>query len=66
MYYIINDMTGFSDGDKFQSESEVREYFTTENMVSMFGDEAETLTRYQLETMSNIVIENSWHMNERN
>ena len=34
----INNLTGFANGDKFSNDDEVRQYFTVENMLVMFGE----------------------------
>ncbi len=58
----INEKTGFADGDLFTSAEEVRRYFTTHNLYSIFGECS--LTASQLEVMAAEVIRNGWHMRE--
>lgn len=56
----IDDLTAFAQGDKFTSEEQVREYFTTENMHAM-GIEC-TLTQDELDEMADRVLDEGWHM----
>lgn len=64
----ISDATGFDSGDEFKSDQHVREYFTVENMVNMFGvhDTYRDLPcdwhQDELDKMANDVIQNGWHM----
>ncbi len=62
----INDKTGFANGEKFESEQEVREYFTVESMASMFSgnlaDYPGLTDQNLLDQMAGAVIENGWHM----
>lgn len=62
----INDCTGFANGDLFSNEEEVREYFTIENLIDMFGDSIDIYEYSQelLDDMVETVIENKWHMEE--
>jgi len=57
----INDATGFANGDKWMTDEQIYDYFTTENMRRMFCDQA-TLTQDELDEMAEAVIENRWHM----
>lgn len=57
----INDATGFANGDKWMTDEQIYDYFTTENMRRMFRDQA-TLTQDELDEMAEAVIENRWHM----
>lgn len=69
----INDITGFENGDRFENNDQVREYFTADNIASMFSDlfthdvgvitrDGKTvLTHADLEEMARLVIENRWH-----
>ena len=57
----INDATGFANGDKWMTDEQIYDYFTTENMRRMFRDQA-TLTQDELDEMAAAVIENRWHM----
>lgn len=57
----INDLTGFANGDKFESEQEVRDYFQLGELKSMTsgigpGVDQETLDRY-----ADVVIDEKWH-----
>ncbi len=62
----VNDKTGFANGEKWESEQEVREYFTVTNMVAMFDgglDDYPDLTNQDLlDQMAASVIEHGWHM----
>lgn len=58
----INDRTGFANGALFQTEAEVRAYFTTANMDSMFGSEESDLDDDALSAMADDVIACRWHM----
>jgi len=62
MFDEINEKTGFANGDKFLNEQEIREYFTIDNMVVMFGGCLET--QEELNAMAETVIKNKWHMRE--
>lgn len=58
----INELTGFANGDKFTSTSQLRAYFTKENMVEMFGEQdAKALTTRRLNMMLGVVMDNKWH-----
>src|SRR5690606_29206869 len=59
----IHEATGFDNGDLFRSEAEVREYFTVENMRSMFGECS--LSQDELDEMAEEVIRHGWHMVRR-
>lgn len=61
--YEINDRTGFANGEKFASEQEVRDYFTTQAMVEMFGsyDTSDLPDQDALDEMAGAVIKNRWH-----
>ena len=56
------DGTGAGNGENFSSEQEVRNYFTVENMHSMFGSQADEFPWYndqdELDSMAEYVIEN--------
>ena len=73
----ISDLTGFDVGDRFESEQQVRRYFSLETMRQIFGDavgyvDEETgepadnpalaLFQSELDSMADAVIENRWHM----
>lgn len=58
----INNLTGFMNGLKFESDIEVLEYFSIENMNDMFGKcYKSNLTQKQLDNFANFVIENKIH-----
>lgn len=59
----IHDATGFDNGDLFESEAEVREYFTVESIEFMFGECP--YTQAELDEMAEAVIRNGWHMKQR-
>lgn len=52
--------TGYANGDLFTSEQQVREYFTIENMIHMFGD-AGGLTQGMLDTWAGQIISTRDH-----
>ncbi len=58
----INDLTGFANGDKFDTEEEVFTYFNMVNLREMFPD-IEELPAKLLKQMAEIVIKNKWHCN---
>jgi hypothetical protein len=60
----INDLTGFANGDRFESEGEVLEYFTPGAMVEMYGADAPDLNEAQLQDMADEVIRRRWHMRD--
>ena len=61
----ISEITGFDMGEKFDTEAEVREYFTISNMLNMNPDFADDYwTQDDLDAMAESVIENHWHMNK--
>jgi hypothetical protein len=57
----INDSTGFANGARFESADEVREYFTVENMVRVFGTESCEFDGDNLEAWAATVISRRWH-----
>lgn len=57
----INDSTGFAFGERFESEDEVRDYFTVANMEAMFG--CVECTTEGLNAMADEVIRRRWHCN---
>lgn len=61
MFDTINDATGFANGTHFTTADEVREYFTPENMRSMFGDDA-IVDDEKLTAWAEMAIANRWHM----
>ena len=56
----INEYTGAFNGDLFESEEQVRQYFTVANIEAMFGECS--LTQEELNEMAETVITNRWHM----
>src|SRR5690606_12304030 len=56
----IHEATNFDAGDLFQSEAQVRAYFTVENMRDMFGECP--YTQEELDEMAEEVIRRRWHM----
>lgn len=59
----ISRETAFDHDELFASETEVREYFTAENMAAMFGPDAGVPDDATLARWADIVIENRWHCN---
>ena len=57
----INDATGFANGAEFQTEAEVREYFTVASMAAMFNDYEGNPDAATLDAMADAVIANRWH-----
>jgi hypothetical protein len=65
----INDATGFAGGVQFNTEAEVRAYFTQKNMEFMFGadlgcdplPEGCVMNDAVLRKMAERVIANRWH-----
>jgi hypothetical protein len=65
----INDVTGFANGDRFESAEQVRKYFTVKNLHAMVGreqfltDNGEDLTPSQatLDAWADMVIDHQWH-----
>lgn len=60
---FVHEATGFDNGDLFESEQQVREYFTVANIGSMFGECP--YTQAELDEMAEAVIRNGWHMKQR-
>jgi len=58
---LINDATGFANGDEFGSDEDVREYFFPHAQREMFGDQAEQDANL-LREWAEKVIRNRWHM----
>src|SRR5690606_25445511 len=56
----INEYTGAFNGDLFENEEQVRQYFTVANIEEMFGECS--LTQEELDEMAETVITNRWHM----
>ena len=57
----INGMTGFANGEPFETEADVRAYFQADEQRAMFGDDA-VVNQDLLNEMAETVIENGWHM----
>lgn len=59
----IDDATGFDNGDAFESEQQVREYFTQDSMRSMFveWDNDNAISDDDLARWAEIVIEERWN-----
>jgi hypothetical protein len=62
----IDDRTAFAQGDEFATDAEVREYFTVESMVQMFGRDPGYVppSQSELDAWADAVIANRWHMAE--
>jgi hypothetical protein len=61
----INDITGFANGEKFESAQEVRQYFTRRNMFEMLGWQTpadQIPTQDDLDEMADIVIKHRFWM----
>lgn len=61
----INEQTAFAMGEEFENEQQVREYFTVDNMLHMFGrisDSAALWSQDDLDAMADAVTANRWHM----
>ena len=63
----ITEKTGFDNGECFVDTSEVREYFTVENMKQIYGgnlshDFPELCDQSILDEMAETVISNKWHI----
>jgi len=56
----IEGQTGFTEGDRFKDEEEVRGFFTVDNMEEIWDDTM--FTQEELDEMATLVIENQWHM----
>ena len=56
----ISDATAFDQGDKFETDDQVRDYFTVAEQQHMFGDRAIT-DQAMLDRMADDVIDNHWH-----
>jgi hypothetical protein len=71
-YHDINVVTGFANGDRFDTATQIRDYFTIENLWEMVGREqfidadGRDLTPAQitLDRWAQEVIENRWHCAE--
>ena len=59
----ISDRTEYDKGPLFQSEAEVRRYFTVTNLQRSVGPSAAAglPTQTELDAMAREVIENHWH-----
>ena len=56
----VSEATGFDQGDEFETEAQVREYFTVDNIRDMFGECP--YTQEDLDLMAEAVIDGGWHM----
>ena len=56
----INNTTGFANGDLFDSEEEVKDYFTIKNMQEMFPSDF-YISEDDLDDMLADVLANHWH-----
>lgn len=61
-YWSIMETTGFADGDLFESVDQVDQYFTTENMESMFGPDNRPIPQSVLSEMAVSVLDCKWHL----
>lgn len=61
-FYEIHYQTGFANGDLFNSEQEVKDYFTEENLMDIMGDQVDLIPQQILDKWADRVIENRWHM----
>lgn len=69
LFHDINDVTGFANGDRFESATQIRDYFTVANLHEMVGqgqfvaDDGTDLTPTQatLTEWANVVIAQRWH-----
>lgn len=59
----INDMTGFANGEIFETADDVRAYFTAEAQVQAFGHGEAITCAQRLSEMAETVIAHGWHMN---
>lgn len=59
----VSEATGFDGGDEFESEAQVREYFTVANVRAMFGECP--YTQAAMDAMAEAVIDGGWHMAEK-
>jgi hypothetical protein len=57
----INDSTGFANGDKFESEGQVREYFQLDELKRMTSGIGPGVDQATLDRYADIVIEEKWH-----
>jgi hypothetical protein len=59
-YDFISWMTGFADGGEFESDDEVRRYFTVDNIIEIWPHSIQT--QDELDRMADDVIKHRWHM----
>ena len=66
----INDCTGFANGEPFESEEEVREYFNRESLIACLDPEwlkeNEFPSQESLDYMADLVIKYRWNMTDAN
>lgn len=65
LFSVINDATGFANGDKFETADQVREYFCRDTLEALFwqanSEEQNALpSQDTLDAWAEIVIENRW------
>lgn len=61
MFDYINDQTGFAEGDEFENEEQVRDYF--DHMNELFND-GEPIPQHILDEMAEMVIDEGWHIED--
>jgi hypothetical protein len=72
LFHEINDVTGFANGDMFDTATQVRDYFTVANLHAMVGkaqfrtETGTDLTPSQatLDGWAETIIEQRWHCSE--
>jgi hypothetical protein len=60
----VNDRSGFADGDLFESEKELRVYFTVGYVKAKFVTDYE-ITQAELDEMVGLAISNKWHLKKK-
>ena len=72
LYHEINDVTGFANGEKFDTAEQIRDYFTVANLHEMFGatsfltSDGQDVTPPQdlLDLWATVIIRNRLHCNQ--
>lgn len=59
-FSFISEQTGFDFGEKWATAEEIRDYFTLDNMCSMFGENCD-VSDETMKEMADAVISNRWH-----
>jgi len=59
----ISEATAFDAGDPFESEEQVRAYFTQANLREIFGADTDVLSAGDLSAMAEDVIASEWYCN---